>query len=109
MKTASLVAIVYGAFLALGGIQGYVAKNSYASLISGVACGAILIGCGLAMKRGMQAAWWAAALVTVAVAGRFAPVFFKTNDWWPAGITALVSVVALVGLVVGLMSARKTD
>ena len=85
--------------------MGYVNKGSKASLISGVACAVILVGSGLAMRGSNagagRAAWWVALLVTVAVLGRFGPQFLSKGNWMPAGITALLSVLALIGLVVG--------
>ncbi|HEX8550161.1 MAG TPA: TMEM14 family protein [Abditibacteriaceae bacterium] len=101
MQKASLVSLVYGAFIAAGGIAGYITKGSLASIISGGACGAILIGCGLAMRKGMSAAWWVALVVTLMILGRFGSAFARTGDVWPSAITAAVSLVALIGLIVG--------
>ena len=105
MKTAAITAIVYGVLVGMGGLMGYRSKGSTASLIAGVGCAVVLIGCGLAMRSSAEstarAAWWASLVVTVLVLGRFGPAFIKTGDWMPAVITVLMSIVALIGLVVG--------
>ena len=105
MKTAALTAIIYGALVGAGGVMGYTRKGSTASLIAGLGCGVVLIGCGLAMRSANEGAgrgaWWAALVVTLLVLGRFGPAFIKSGDWMPAGITALLSVLALIGLVIG--------
>lgn len=104
MKTAALTAMIYGALVAAGGIMGYVNKNSVASLIAGGVSGIVLIGCGMAMRNAgasARGAWWLALVVTLAILGRFGPAFLRTGDWMPAGGTALLSILALIGLIVG--------
>ncbi len=104
MKTAALTAILYGAYVAFGGVMGYVEKGSVASIISGGLSGVILIACGLAMRKGdaiPKIPWGIALFVTLAVLGRFGPAFFKTHAMWPAGTTALFSVLAIIGLIAG--------
>lgn len=104
MKTAALTAILYGAFVAIGGIMGYVQKGSVPSIISGVACGVVLIACGLAMRKAdaiPKIPWAIALFVTVCVLGRFGPAFFTKGGMWPNGTTALLSIAAIIGLVVG--------
>jgi uncharacterized membrane protein (UPF0136 family) len=105
MNLAAITAILYGILVGVGGTMGYVNKGSKASLISGVACAVVLIGCGLVMRGGnaggARAAWWVAVVVTLAVLGRFGPAFLRTGDWMPAGTTALLSIAALIGLIAG--------
>jgi len=105
MKTAALTAILYGVFLAIGGYTGYHNAGSKASLISGGLCGLVLVACGLTMRKAgasvSRLPWGIALVVTLLVVGRFAPAFIKTGHWWPAGITAGLGVLALMGLILG--------
>jgi uncharacterized membrane protein (UPF0136 family) len=96
----SLILFVWGAIVALIGIFGYVTKHSAASLVAGVVAGALLIAAGMLLKSGKDFGFWLGVVVTVLLLGRFAPVYFKSGDIWPAGVMALLSLLALVGVFV---------
>lgn len=96
----SVLLFVWGAIVALIGASGYAMKHSVPSLIAGVVAGALLLGAGALLKSGKDFGFWIGAAVTVLLLLRFAPVYFKTHDIWPAGVMALLSVVALAAMFV---------
>jgi len=99
--------IVFGLVTIAGGIQGKVAAGSNASLIAGAACGALMLA-GAFLLTGKATLGLVLALIgALAIAGRFAPVFFKAPDkmaaLWPAGTMAILGIVAVVWLVYALV------
>lgn len=95
---ASLILWVYGAITALVGVSAFISKKSLISLIAGVVAGAILIGAGALLRSGKEWAFWLGVVVTIALLGRFAPGFFRTQDIWPGGAMTILSIAALIGL-----------
>lgn len=96
----SVVLFVWGAVVALIGASGYATSKSIVSLIAGVVAGALLLAAGALLKSGKDSGFWLGVGVTVLLLMRFAPAYFKTQDIWPAGVMALLSVLALVALFV---------
>jgi len=106
MQTTSLISIVYGAMIALGGMMGYAKAQSVESLLTGVASGAALIVAGLVMRRGIRAGLGVALLVTVGLIAFFVPRYLQSQKMMPAGMTVILSIIALVAMIV---TARKTS
>ena len=104
MQTTSVIAIVYGIIIALGGIMGYVKAHSGESLLTGVASGVVLIIAGLVMRRGVRAGFVVAILVTLGLLGFFVPRFLNSHKMMPAGMTIVLSVLALIAMIA---TARK--
>jgi len=96
----SVVLFVWGAIVALIGVSGFVTSKSVPSLIAGIVAGALLLGAGALLKRGKDFGFWLGAGVTLLLVLRFAPVFLKTQDVWPAGAMTVLGVLALVALFV---------
>jgi uncharacterized membrane protein (UPF0136 family) len=94
------------AFLACaGGVVGFVKAQSKASLIAGIASGALLGLAGALVVLGHVGAGAGLALaIAVALLGRFAPAFIKTKKVMPAGLMVVLGVVA-VALSVWTLSA----
>lgn len=90
---------VFGIVVVAAGVQGFL-KGSKASLIAAGALGAlILIGAYLLGEK--PTVGFILALVgALGIAGRFIPAFLKASDKaaaiWPAGVMAILSVIALV-------------
>lgn len=107
MGTVNLVVLLY-ALLSIGlGFYGYFVKNSSISLIAGGVAGLLLLGTLALAKTSPRAGRIAAAVISIAMLGNFAPKFFRTGDWLPPGVMTIASVVALVVLVGGHFLAMR--
>jgi uncharacterized membrane protein (UPF0136 family) len=107
---AACIAAGYGLIALIGGVLGYVKASSSASLVAGVVSGLLLLVCAALVMRQPFGSLVGAALIAVALGGRFfgvllqhrtdLPNFFATGP----GITAYVMVVggALVLIAAGL-------
>ncbi len=92
------------------GIYGYASKNSMPSLIAGVVIGALMLGTVALAKTHPRWGRIGSLALAVAVLGQFAPKFFKTQDWLPAGILTVAGgfvVVCLLGGHFAAMRAKK--
>lgn len=101
MSWLGVVLFFYALLNIGGGIEGYMAKGSIASLISGVASGLILIGAATLAKSNPKIGYGIAAFVTVATAGFFISRYVKSHAVWPALVMIVASVLVLVCLIVG--------
>lgn len=93
--------LVYGLLVAIGGIFGYVRARSKPSLISGLLSGALL---AIAWAIGLQTSslgLGAATLIAIGLLVVFTLRFRKTQKFMPAGLLAILSLVAAVGFAIG--------
>jgi uncharacterized membrane protein (UPF0136 family) len=92
--------IVFGVIVLAGGIQGYVSAKSMASIIAASLIAAFVLGGAFLLGSKPTPGLVLAGLGALAVAGRFLPAFLKASDkgaaLWPAGILAVLSIVAIV-------------
>jgi|SRR5688572_28851387 uncharacterized membrane protein (UPF0136 family) len=99
--------IVFAIATIAGGIQGKVAAGSNASLIAGAACGGLILAGALLLGSKATLGLILALVGSLAIAGRFAPAFFKAPDkmaaLWPAGTMAILGIVATVWLIATLV------
>jgi uncharacterized membrane protein (UPF0136 family) len=94
---------IFGAIILAGGVQGLLA-GSKASIIAAVPIAAcVLIGAYLLDSKA-TVGLVLAGIGALAIAGRFLPAFLKAPDkaaaLWPAGILAVLSIIAIVWIVV---------
>ena len=96
----SVIVLIYGVLVALGGILGYVKAGSMPSLVAGVGSGILLVGASLAMMRGMyEAGWWVALVVTLLLIARFGSVAASQGfKMMPGGMVIILSVISLAAL-----------
>lgn len=87
---------VFGALTIAGGVMGYVKASSMASLIAGGISGALIILAAVLLKTNVVAGLALGGVVALALVGRFAPAFFSTGKFMPAGMMAILSVISLV-------------
>jgi uncharacterized membrane protein (UPF0136 family) len=100
---AKIYYFVFAALTAVGGYIGFT-KGSKASLIAGL-ISAALLATGAALIPAQQKVGLILALVTsLLLAGRFLPAFLEKKTWMPAG---LMSVLAIAGLVIGILAFIK--
>ncbi len=95
MRTVAIILWVYGALVLAGGVMGWVKAKSKPSLIAGVAFGAALIATGWCPY-----ARWVGATLAAALGVIMGVRFGQTKKFMPAGLTFLLSVAALAGLLV---------
>lgn len=97
LEPTKLFYFVFGLITLGGGIQGFITAGSKASLIAGGVSGVLLLVAGGLLQSGKTMPGLVLGLIlSLALAGRFLPVFFKTGSWWPAGVEGWLGVVGLV-------------
>jgi uncharacterized membrane protein (UPF0136 family) len=99
---ASIVLLAYAVLMIVGGIMGYRAVGSAASLIAGSISGALLLGAWGWSRRNLSAGLTAAIVIGVALAVFFGIRFARTGALMPAGMLALVSIAAVVVFIAAL-------
>ena len=105
---AVLLIAVLGAYSLVGGIAGYVTKQSAASLIAGCASGALLLGSAWFVSQGSKVGGWIAVIVIIALLGRFAPTFFKTKEWWPAGYMVVLAIPTAIVVILYQLTSKSS-
>ncbi len=88
--------IVFGILTIAGGLMGYLKANSTASLIAGGISGVLLIVAALLLPSHVVVALSLAIVVSLLLAGRFLPAFFRTGKMMPDGMMAVLSIIAIV-------------
>ncbi len=95
---------IFGLITLVGGVQGFLTAKSMPSLIAGGVSGILLLLAGWLMQTGKTMPGLILGLViSLALAGRFLPAFFKTGSWWPAGVEGWLGAVGLILSVVALV------
>lgn len=95
-ETTRLFFFIFGALTILGGVIGFVKAKSKASLIAGGIAGVLLLGAAWFMAGSPTAAAAVALVVSLLLAGRFLPVFWRTRGFMPAGMMSVLSVIGVV-------------
>ncbi|HVM62842.1 MAG TPA: TMEM14 family protein [Verrucomicrobiae bacterium] len=96
MENAAIEVWIYGLVMILGGIAGFVRVGSKASLISGVGFGLMLLVTGIGVWRGSQPCLLAAVVIALLLVVLFAIRYVKKRRFMPAGMLAVLSIVAAV-------------
>jgi uncharacterized membrane protein (UPF0136 family) len=91
---------VFGVLTIAGGLVGFLKANSTPSLIAGGISGLLVIVAGVLLRNNVMAGLILGGVVSLALAGRFLPAFLSTHKWMPAGMMAILSVIAIVLTVV---------
>ena len=87
----TIVLIIYGGFLLLGGVMGFKTAGSKSSLIAGLVLGSILIVAGALVERGITAGAWLGFGVNLLAIVVFGMRWAKTRKVMPAGFLLGVS------------------
>lgn len=101
--TWTLIIALYGLLVAIGGIIGYVKARSQASLVAGVGSGVVLwIAAYITLTNAINGL-----ILAVCIAGELL-VFFslrwaKTRKFMPAGLMAILSLVATIAFIAVLL------
>jgi uncharacterized membrane protein (UPF0136 family) len=96
MQNTAMEIWVYGAMMMLGGVAGYLKVHSKASLIAGVGMGLGLLASGFGVWRGSVDSLIVAEVIAALLLVIFAIRLAKTKRFMPAGMLAMVSLLAVV-------------
>jgi uncharacterized membrane protein (UPF0136 family) len=97
---AKIYFIVFGLLTIVGGVIGYVKAGSGKSIIAGAICGIALLSAGYLLPRNVAPALIIAAVVSIALAGKFIPDFMRTGKVMPAGVMAALSAIGVIMAIV---------
>ncbi|HEX8236285.1 MAG TPA: TMEM14 family protein [Abditibacteriaceae bacterium] len=99
-----MVVYGYAAVVAIVGTLGYVLKKSVPSIAAGVLSAIILVIAGRAIQQGQGWGFPTALVVTILLLLNFAMRYMnsKTHEFWPNGLMAVVSLLALVALIISV-------
>ena len=86
-----------------GGVMGFVKAKSRASLVAGSISGGLLLAAGWLVQHGpVMPGFIVGGVVSLALAGRFAPAYRRQQKFFPAGLMALLALGGLVVAVIGV-------
>src|SRR5438477_8999772 len=95
--------IVFGLLTIVGGVIGYVKAGSTASIIAGSISGILLLIAAWVLPGNLVLGLALAAVISIALAGRFIPAFIKTGHLMPAGLMSVLSVIGVIMVIVAWM------
>lgn len=88
--------IVFGILTIAGGVIGYVKAGSTASIIAGAISGILLLVAAFLLPSQVAAGLILGLVISLLLAGRFLPAFFKSGKMMPDGVMALLSILGIV-------------
>ena len=100
---AKIYFIIFGLLTIVCGVMGYVKAGSTASIIAGSISGILLLLAAFLLPGNLTMGLVLAAVVSLALAGRFVPAFIKTGSLMPAGLMSVLSVIGLIVAIVAWM------
>jgi uncharacterized membrane protein (UPF0136 family) len=95
MTLAGWFMLLYGAFVLVGAVMGARA-GSRASLIAGGVSGLLAVLAGVGMLAGAGWGKWLGVMVSLTLLGFFVPRYLASRSVFPAGVTALLSLIGLI-------------
>jgi uncharacterized membrane protein (UPF0136 family) len=96
LGAARIYFVIFGVLTIAGGIVGYVKAGSVASIIAGSISGLLLVLAAFLLPEHPAAGLGIGLIVSLLLAGQFAPKFFSTGKVMPAGVMAVLSVIGVV-------------
>ena len=97
---AKIYFIVFGLLTIVGGVIGYAKAGSTISIIAGSISGILLLLAAFLLPGNLAVGLALAAVVSIALAGRFVPAFIKTGHLMPAGLMSVLSVIGIIMAIV---------
>lgn len=96
MKAPGIVILLYGLLVLGGGIIGYTASGSMASVIAGGVFGLGLLASGLGVLRGKDMGFLIAPLLTVLLTAFFGYRLVQSGEFMPSGLMTALGFVTLI-------------
>lgn len=96
MKAPGIVISLLGLLVLVGGIIGYAAAGSMASLTAGSAFGLALLASGVGVSKGKKMGFLFAPLLTLLLVVVLGYRSVQTGEFIPSGLIAVLGLVALV-------------
>ena len=87
---------IFGILTIAGGVMGFVKASSQASLIAGGISGILLIVAGVLLRDKVTAGLVLGGLVSLALVGRFLPIYLSKHTFMPAGMMAILGAIGTV-------------
>jgi len=106
-KFAYPFTLLFAAVSAVGGVIGYVTKDSMPSLIAGLVSGALL---AIGAVMGCKGKLWGtivALVVSLALVGRFVKPAFSQGQIWPAGVMVFMGLATAVLLLLAILGRKR--
>ncbi len=95
---------IFGVLTIAGGVLGFVKAGSQASLIAGGISGVLLLVAGYLIGAGkVQPGLILGLVLSLALAGQFAPKFLTTHKWMPAGMMAILGTLGVILTILGFV------
>ena len=98
--SAKIYFIVFGLLTIVGGVIGYAKAGSTASIIAGSISGILLLVAAYLLPEHLALGLGVAAVISIALAGRFVPIFIRTGQVIPAGLMSVLSVLGIIMAIV---------
>ncbi len=98
MPTAAIIVYIYAILVMIGGTIGFLKAKSLPSLIMGEIAGLALIAAGYALGTGLTWGLPLAILLSAFLLVFFSIRYFRTRAFMPGGLMAVLSLLALVGI-----------
>jgi uncharacterized membrane protein (UPF0136 family) len=98
MKKLSLLVLIYGVLILIGGIIGHIKAGSQPSLVMGIAMSVLLLLSSFAMYKEKKFGYYAAIVLAFFLDAFFSYRFTITHSFFPAGFMSLVSLAVLIML-----------
>ncbi len=93
--------MLFGIVTLVGGIVGFVQKDSVISLIAGGLLGLLLIVAGLTMQKGKKSGIYMSLIATLAILGQFGRTyFFGDGTFMWSGLMSILGILSLLLLIV---------
>jgi uncharacterized membrane protein (UPF0136 family) len=107
MGLGQIVLLVFALLMLVGGLMGYKAAGSTASLIAGVASAVVLAIAYFVSRAAPVPGFWLGAATSLALAVVFGMRLAKTGKMMPSGMLLVASIIALALLAYSAMQSGK--
>lgn len=110
LNIARLVFFAFAALMVVGGVSGYVEKQSIPSLAAGIVCGGLSLAAGILLAtRPQLALFLGIAASLLAIGGMAGRIRKAENKVWPSGTVIAAGVLTLLVSVASLASSKNTN
>ena len=109
LKIGQLTLVIYAVALFAGGLEGFITKGSVISLLASALFAALLVFALRTTRTKPKFGLALGALFTFLSYGRFAGVYMKKHEMWPAGFYTIAGTLALVVLIAAYLTTTESS